>query len=341
MKIAIEAPSRPHLGPKAAAARGRWGFFTCALAVAAVALLGHSAFPQPAGPIKMVVPVPPGGSLDLLGRLLADQIGRTRQQTIVMEYRPGANSVIGTEAVARAAPDGRTLLLNAPAPFVIIPHLQKLGYDPLTGLAPICNLVSFPEAIVVNSASPYRTLGDLFGAARAKPGGLTMASIGPASLVQIAFEMLKRAAGIDMTFVPYAGTAPAVNALLGSHVTAYIGNYRDTAEHIEAGRLRALATASPRRIPPLPDVPTIAESGFPVEQEGWFGLFAPGGTPKDALARLEGWFTSALQSPEIGERLAAQGLYPVHMCGADFAAAIRRQHEDYGRIIREANITLQ
>jgi len=326
---------------KVRATRGAWRFFACAAAVLMIALSAPSAFPQPFGPIKMVIPVPAGGSLDLLARLLADQIGRTRQQAFVMEYRPGANAVIGTETVARAAPDGRTLLINAPAPFVIMPHVQKLGYDPLAGFAPICNLVSFPEAIVVNSASPYRTLGDLLGAARAKPGALTLASIGPASLVQIAFEMLKRAAGIDMTFVPYAGTAPAVNALLGSHVTAYIGNYRDTAELIDAGKLRALATLSPRRIAPLPDVPTLIESGFMVEQEGWFGLFAPAATPPDTIARLADAFTAALQAPGVGERLAAQGLYPLRMCGADFAATIRRQYADYGRIIREANIKLE
>jgi tripartite-type tricarboxylate transporter receptor subunit TctC len=341
MRTAIKEPDQVLNATPRWQARGLRRLFAGAVATLAMAVSGQAVFPQPIGPIKMVIPVPPGGSLDLLARLLADQIGRTRQQTIVMEYRPGANSVIGTEAVARATPDGRTLLINAPAPFVIIPHLQKLGYDPVASFVPICNLVSFPEAIVVNSASPYRTLGDLLGAARQRPGELTMASIGPASLVQIAFEMLKRAAGIDMTFVPYAGTAPAVNALLGGHVTSYIGNYRDTAEHIEAGKLRALATASPRRVAPLPDVPTIAESGFKVEQEGWFGLFAPGGTPKETISRLEDWFTAALQAPEVGERLAAQGLYPVHLCGADFAASIRRQFEDYGRIIREANITLQ
>jgi tripartite-type tricarboxylate transporter receptor subunit TctC len=316
-------------------------FVASAAAALMIALSAQSAFPQPSGPIKMVVPVPAGGSLDVLARILTDQIARRHQQTFVMEFRPGANAVIGTEAVARAAPDGRTLLINAPAPFVLVPHLQKLGYDPVASFAPICNLVSFPEAIVVNSASPYRTIGDLFAAAREKPGTLTMASIGPASLVQIAFEMLKREARIDMTFVPYAGTAPAVNALLGAHVTAYIGNYRDTAELIDAGKLRALATPSARRIAPLPDVPTLAEAGFKVEQEGWFGLFAPAGTPKDTIARFEDWFSEALQVPEVGERLAPQGLYPLHMCGADFAATIRRQYEDYGAIIREANIKLE
>jgi tripartite-type tricarboxylate transporter receptor subunit TctC len=132
-----------------------------------------------------------------------------------------------------------------------------------------------------------------------------------------------------------------VNALLGGHVTAYFGNYRDSAEQIDAGKLRALATASPKRIAPLPDVPTIMESGIQVEQEGWFGLFAPAGTPKETASRLEEWFAAAVETPDVAQRLAIQALYPVRSCGADFAATIRRQYDDYGRILREANITLQ
>jgi tripartite-type tricarboxylate transporter receptor subunit TctC len=312
------------------------------IAASIIVAIALPAWPQAAGPIRIVVPVPAGGSLDILVRLIADQIGRTRGRTIVSEFRPGANSVIGTEAVSRAAPDGRTLLINAPSAFVIIPHLQKLNYDPLTSFEPICNLVTFPEAVVVDEASPYRTLADLVEAARARPGELTMASIGPASIVQIAFEMLRHAAHIDMTFVPYAGTAPAVNALLGRHVTAYFGNYRDVAEHIEAGKLRAIVTMSRARFAPLTQVPTIAESGYPdLVQEGWFGLFAPAKTPSETLANPQDWFSAAVAAPEIQDKLAAQGLFPVKMCGADFAGYIRKQYEDYGRVIRDANITLQ
>ena len=186
-----------------------------------VALSGGNARTQTAAPMKIVVPAPPGGALDTLTRLLADQVARSQGLTIVIEHRPGANTVIGTEAVSRAAPDGHTLLTNAPAAFVINPHLQKLNYDPLAGFEPICSLVSFPEVIVVNSALPYRTLGDLLGAARAKPGQLTLASIGPAS---------------------------------------------------------------------------------------------------------------------IRAKLTRQGLYPVGTCGADFAVYIRKQYDEYGRIIREANL---
>ena len=214
-----------------------------------------------------------------------------------------------------------------------------MTYDPLTSFEPICHLVSFPVVIVVNSTSSYRTLADLLNAARAKPGELTLASIGPASTVQIAFEALKRAANVDMTFVPYAGIAPAVNALLGEHVTSYFGNFRDVAEQITAGKLRALATSSRTRIEPLPDLPTVAESGYKdYELEGWFGLFAPARTPKETVSQLAVWFTAALHAPAVKAKLVVQGLYPAGICGADFSALIRRQYDEYGHAIREANI---
>jgi tripartite-type tricarboxylate transporter receptor subunit TctC len=308
-----------------------------AIAVILVALAGHGAWSQ-TRTIKIVDPDPPGGLADFLARLLAERIGRTQGLTIVVENRPGAASAIGTEAVSRAAPDGNTLLVNA-NPFVINPHVRKLNYDPLSSFEPICHLVSSPSVIVVNSASPYRTLADMLAAARARPGELTLASIGPATATQIAFEMLKRAANVDMTFVPYPGTPPAVNALLGGHVTSYFGNYSVVAEQLRAGRLRALATAARTRIEPLPDVPTVAESGYPdYEVDLWYGLVAPAKTPKETIAQLAGWFTAAMQAPEVKPKLIAQALYPVGMCGADFGAFMRKQYDQYGRAVREANI---
>jgi tripartite-type tricarboxylate transporter receptor subunit TctC len=151
--------------------------------------------------------------------------------------------------------------------------------------------------------------------------------------------MLRRAAKVDMTFVPYPGGAPAITALLGDHVTAVLTDYAGVAEQLKVGRLRALATASPTRVELLPDVPTVAESGYKdYEVDLWFGLVAPAKTPKDAVSRLAGWFTAALQVPEVKAKLFAQGLYPVGMCGADFGAYLRKQFDEYGRIIREANI---
>jgi tripartite-type tricarboxylate transporter receptor subunit TctC len=173
---------------------------------------------------------------------------------MVIDNRPRAGTGIATEAAARAAPDGNTILL-ADSNFVIIPHFRKLNYDPRTCFEPICQLVSSPQVLVVNSASPYHTLADLLNGARAKPGELTLASVGPASLPQIGFEMLKQAANVDITFVPYPGVAAAVNALLGGHVTSVFSSYASLAEQVKVGALRALATATRTRIEPLPDVP--------------------------------------------------------------------------------------
>jgi tripartite-type tricarboxylate transporter receptor subunit TctC len=288
--------------------------------------------------IKIVVAVPPGGITDILARVLAEQIGRMQAATVLVENRPGASGVIGTEAVARAAPDGNTLLIAA-NPFVINQQMRKVNYHPLTSFEPICYLANTPTVMVVNSASPYRSLADLLEAAHARPGELTLASIGPGSPYHLSFEMLKRAAKVDMTFVPYAGNAPAVNALLGEHVTSMFGTYPEVAEQVSAGKLRALAVASRSRIEPLPDVPTVAESGYRgYEVDIWFGLVAPAKTPESTVLLLAGWFTAAIQEPEIKAKLAIQGLYPVGTCGAVFGAFLRKQYDEYGVIIREANI---
>jgi tripartite-type tricarboxylate transporter receptor subunit TctC len=306
-----------------------------------VTLSGHGAWSQTARTIRLVVPYPPGGPGDILARLLGEQISRTQGQAIVIENRPGATGRIGTEAVSRAAPDGATLLVVG-NPFILDPHLQKVSYDPLSSFEPICSLTNQSTIIVVNSASPFRTLNDLIDAARAKPGGVTLASAGPATPTQIAVEMLKRAAHVDLTFVPYAGAAPSVNAVLGAHVTSALVPYPVAAEHLKAGKLRALAAASRRRIEPLPDTPTVAEAGYKdIEADFWIGLVAPAKTPKETLAELAGWFAAALHVPEVKAKLVAQGQFPVGMCGADFAALLRQQYEDYGRIVREASIKTQ
>src|SRR5271170_6536524 len=315
-------------------------FIRLAAAVAAVALLlsGHGAWSQATRTIRIVVPVAPGGASDVQARLLAEQIGRAQGPTILIENRPGAGGMIGAEAVTRAAPDGNTLLIVA-ADLLIGPHLRKPNFDLLTGFEPVCYLVSVPTVIAVNSASPYRTLSDLLSAARAKPGDVTMASFGPATVFQIGFEMLKRAAKVDMTFVSYPGVAPAVNALLGEHVSSVFSSYSTASEQLNAGKLRALATGSRTRIVPLPEVPTVAESGYAgYEVEQWFGVLAPAKTPKQTLSQLAGWFSAALQAPETRRKLVAQGLFPVGTCGADFGTLIRKQYDEYGRVIREANI---
>jgi tripartite-type tricarboxylate transporter receptor subunit TctC len=308
------------------------------LSVILVTMTGNSACAQTARTVKLVVPYAAGGGVDIIARLLAEQISRAQGLTIVIENRPGAGAVIGTEAVPRAIPDGNTLLING-NDFVITPQLRKVNYDLFASFEPICHVVSSPTVIVVNSASPYRTLADLLNAARDKPGDLTVASTGPGGVLYIAAEMLKRTAKIDMTFVPYPGAAPAVNALLGNHVTSVIASLINVSEQLESGKLRSLAVTTRTRIEPLPDVPTVAESGYKDYQvDIWYGVVTPTKTPKEKIAQLDSWFTAAVQAPETKPKLAAQGLAPVGMCGADFAGYLRNQYDVYGRVIREANI---
>jgi tripartite-type tricarboxylate transporter receptor subunit TctC len=276
--------------------------------------------------------------MDILARVLTEQIGRTRGQTMVVENRPGAGSAIGTEAVARAAPDGNTVLMLANS-FVINPHLKKVNYDPLTSFEPICYLARTPNIFAVNNSSPYRTLEDLLTAARARPGELTIASPGPGTIQHIGIEAFKRAANVNVTYVPFPGDAPAVNALLGQHVTSIFVTNTVVREHVNAGKLRAIATASRTRIESLPDLPTVAESGLQnYESDAWFGLVAPAQTPQEIVSQLAGWFSAAMQVPEIKAKLLGLGLLPIGTCGDDFAVHLRKQYDEYGRVLREANI---
>lgn len=315
----------------------------CAACVSIIvlALGSHGAWPQAARTIKIVVPVPPGASTDFVARLMAEQIGRAQGVTMVVENRPGASGMIGTEAVSRAAPDGTTLLMTANT-YLIDAQMRKASYHPVTSFEPICFLVESPAVLVVNSASTYHTLADLLNAARAKPGELTMASVGPGTSFHIGFATFTRMAHVNMTYVPYAGSAPAVNAVLGGHVTSVFTGYAVVAEHLKAGKLRALAAATLKRIAPLPDVPTFDESGFKgLEVDNWFGVIAPAGTPRETVNELAGWFAAALKVPEVKAKLALQGLYPVGLCGAEFAEFARKRYDGYGEALRATGLKAQ
>jgi tripartite-type tricarboxylate transporter receptor subunit TctC len=308
-----------------------------ALLVATLLILGSSAWPQTVRTIRLIVPFPPGGAIDVLARIVAEEVGHERGPTMVVENRPGAGTEIGTEAVARATPDGNTLLMGSDA-LVTLPHLRKTGYDPLTDLLPICRLASTPTVIVVNSGSAYRTLDDLLVAARANPGRLTYGSA-PGSVVNVGFEMLAHAANIRMTFIPFGGTLPAVNALLGEHIDAAMVDYPAAVGQLRAGKLRTLATGARQRIEELPEVPTVAESGFKdYELELWYGPFAPAKAPMETIAQLAASFSQAMKAPALNSRLAVQQIRPLVTCGADFAAFLRKRSDEFGRAIREANI---
>ena len=311
-----------------------------ALALASLAIAAHddAAWSQAARTTRVVITVPPGGSIDILFRLLADQIATSRGQTIIVESRPGAGGVIAAEAVARSAPDGNTLLSNNNG-IIISSILRKVNYDPLTSFEPICYLVTTPQIITVNGASPYRTLAELLDAARSRPGELSIASVGPNTTQHIGIERLKRLAQTDLTYVSYPGGAPTVNALLGGHVTAAVLNWSEVGEQVTTGKARALATMALQRIAPLPDLPTVSESGYKdFETDVWFGLVAPAKTPKETVSQLIDWFSAALLAPQVKAKLTAVALYPNPKCGADFAAHLRRQSEFFSGMIRELNI---
>jgi tripartite-type tricarboxylate transporter receptor subunit TctC len=299
------------------------------------------AWSQTAKTIHVVVPFPAGGAMDFLARVLADEIEKTPGPKMLIENRPGAGTVIATEAVARAPADGSTVLMPANS-FVINAHLRHLNYDPLTSFEPVCFLVRSPTIFVVNSASPYRTLGEFVEAARAKPGELTIAAVGPATSFHIAIETFKRAANLNITYVPYPGGAASTTALMGGHVASAYANYVEIIEHLKAGKLRALATGLRSRVELLPDLPTAAEAGYDsLSAENWFAVVAPAKTPQAILSELIGMYTAALRAPEVKAKLAVQGLVPVAMCGTDFAAHLRAEFDRYGRAMREANIKAQ
>jgi len=316
----------------------------CLILCAALAcVLAHSnpALAQSGPAVRIVVPFPPGGSADILARLVSQQIGQSAQQAMVVDNRPGAGASIAYELVARAAPDGNTVVVAANS-VVVNPLLRKVNFDPVKSFAPICNLVTSPLIFVVTNNSPYKTISDLITEAHAKPSTITVAALGPATTQHIAFESFERATATNMIFVPFAGGAPAINALLGQQVAAALVNYSEAVEQIKAGKLRALATASARRLEPAPDLPTVAESGYPgYAAEVWLGVLAPAATRASKVAQLASWFTAAMQSPEVDAKLKNIGLYPAVRCGADFAHFIDAQAADYAHIIADAHIKVE
>lgn len=312
-----------------------------AAALALLAAPAGDAWSQAARTIKIVVPYTPGSGPDILSRLMAEQIGRAQGPTVVVENRPGGGTLIGTEAAMRAPPDGNTLLLVAPG-FVVNPALKPQVYDVNANFEPVCHLASTPIVFVVKGDAPYRSLNDFIAAARAKPGELSVASGGPATSLHITHEVIKLAANLSLTYVPYGGTAPAINALLGGHVQAVVADFPTVAAQIKAGTLRPLVTASGTRTAVLPEVPTLIETGLTkYETEIFYGLAAPAKTPAETLAQLAALFEAAVRVPDVKPKLDQLGLFVVGKCGPPFGSYLRKQVEDYSRIVREAGIKVQ
>jgi tripartite-type tricarboxylate transporter receptor subunit TctC len=237
----------------------------------------------------------------------------------------------------RAAPDGNTVLLVANS-FVVNPALKPQNYDVATSFDPVCYLAATPMVLVVQSSSPYKKLDDLLAAARAKPGELSLAAA-PQSSLHVAFEVMKRSANINMTFVPFPGTAPAINTLMGGHVAAVFADYPTVVSHLKSGTLRGLVTASGKRNPALPDVPTFAEAGLvKYEADIFYGIVAPAKMPPDMLKQLQDWFSRALKAADMQPKLSQQGLFPVGMCGTPFGDFMGKMVAEYTRVVRETGM---
>jgi len=311
----------------------------CALALAAG---GASAQTYPSRLIRIAVPVPPGGSNDLLARIVAEKLTAGMGQPVVVDNRPGASGNIATEFVAKSAPDGHTLLMANTA-HVINPSLfPRLPYDPVRDFSPVVQMVSVHFALVVHPSVPARSVKEFIAYARSRPRELTFASAGNAAPHHLAMELLKSMARVDLTHVPYKGAGQFVPALVAGEVSSVIGAVNSLLPHIRSGRLRALGMAGSRRTPLLPGVPTIAEAALPgFALDNWGGMLVPAGTPRAIIDRLNGEIVKALRDPQIVDQLAAQGIEVIGSTPEEFQELMKTHLAKWARVVRESNIRLE
>ena len=307
----------------------------CAVAALALALpAGAQGYPSK--PIRFVVPYPAGGPLDTVARLLAQKVGESMKQPVVVDNKPGAGGNIGADLVAKSPPDGYTILMGAVATHAINPTLySSIPYDAVRDFTPITQVASTPNVLVVNPAVPANDVKSFIAHAKANPGKLNFGSGSTGSAGHLAGELFNAQAGVKMTHVPYKGAAPAMQDLLGGRIELMFDNLASSLAQVKAGKVRALAVTTAKRSSLAPDLPTIAESGLPeFDISTWFGVFAPAGVPRDIVERLHAEFTRALAAPDVREKMLALGAEPVGNRPEEFAAYIRREAEKYSRVIK-------
>jgi len=310
-----------------------------ALAGVAVAMLSFGASAQefPQHPVRLVLPYPAGGPTDLLARVVAVKMGESLGQGVVVDNKPGASGMIGAEAVARAAPDGYTILANASL-HVINPSIySKMRYDAFKDFVPITQLADVPLVLVVNNNSPVRSVQDLISYAKRQGGSLNFGSAGNASAQQLAAESFKLAAKVQMQHVPYKGSAPALTDLMGGQIQLMFDSMPSAMPFIKSGKLRAVAVTTAHRASALPDVPTVAESGLPgFDISTWYGLWAPRGTPAAVVEKLAAHAAAALKRPDVRQQYADMGAEPVGSSPADFARYNVSEGKKWAEIVRQS-----
>ena len=295
--------------------------------------------PYPSRPIRLLVGSSPGGGTDLMARLVGERLGEALKATIVVENKPGASNTLAADAVAKARPDGYTLLMGVVTSQAIAPHLLKLGFDVNKDLVPVALVSQVPNVLVVNNGLKARSVAELIELARAQPGKLAYASSGAGSTQHIAGEAFKRFSGTQIVHVPYKGSGPAMVDLIGGQVQLSFDTLPSVIGHLQAQRVRALAVTTAKRSPLLPDVPTLAEAGVKgLAMSAWYGVYAPAGTPRASVERLNKEIAVVLAQPEVVKKLAAAGAEPGDMSLAQFAQFQASEYARFGQLIKDTGI---
>jgi tripartite-type tricarboxylate transporter receptor subunit TctC len=302
----------------------------------------HAAEPvYPSRPIRFIVPNGAGGTTDLVARAVGPRLAEQLGQQVVIDNRPGSGGIVGTEIVARATPDGHTLLMGTIGNIAISPALyRKLAYDSLRDFAPVTQLASAAYMLLVQPALPVRSVQDLAAMAKAKPGALNFGSAGSGTGSHLAAELFKSVAGIDIMHVPYKGGAPALTDLIAGQIQLFFNGIPSSMPHVRGARLRALAVTTSMRSSVAPDLPTMAEAGFPgAEATSWTGILVPAGTPAPVTGKLNAAFVKSLHYPEVVARLTADGATPVGNSAAEFGAYIKREIVKWGSVVKASGAT--
>ena len=305
-----------------------------------LASLAHAQYPN--RPVKLIVPFPPAGATDIVGRIVAQKLGEQMGQSVVVENKPGAGGSIGSDLVAKSAADGYTLLMATSSTHSIGPVLQKLPYDPLKDFAPITHVAYVPNVLVVSPVLPVTSVQELIAYAKARPGQLNFASSGVGTIVHLNGELFKMLAGVDLVHVPYKGTALSIPDVANGSVAMLFDSLASVQPHIKSGRVRPIAVNAQKRSALLPEVPTLAEAGMPAfDRYTWFGMFAPAGTPRDIVARVNAEVATALKAPDLLERFAAAGAEAVGSTPEQFVERIKSDAAKWAEVIKAANVKVQ
>jgi tripartite-type tricarboxylate transporter receptor subunit TctC len=317
----------------------RWLFAALVLVAALATSTASSSQNYPNRPVRLVVPFPAGGPADALGRTIADQLNKMWNQPVIVENRGGAGGNLGAEVVARAAPDGYTLLLNASSHVINASLYEKLPYDPIKDFTPVSEVASYMLVLVVHPSVPANSVKDFVAFAKAKPDGLSVANAGLGTPTHLAAVLFAQAAGVNLIHVPYRGAAPASTDLIGGQVPAMFNNPVNAVPQVKANNLRALAVTGSKRLALLPDLPTIAESGYPgFETRTWYGLFGPAGMPADIVRKLHADIEKVLRMPEVANNLVAQG-WDIAVSPPDqFSKVLQSELDRWSAVVKRAGI---